>query len=692
MLPEPVGISALASLSKSYGKRKALYDGRRMHAHICRYRYDSNTYLGNCLVEMYGNCGTPEDALATFDKISDANLYSWNLLIKAYGQNGNLEDATNTFGRMPCRDIVSWNAIITAFGQNGHGEEVLHLFKLMQHNQTKPDEITFVCALNACASLAAIAEGQEIHVAIVKKGYEQNVVIGTALIDMYGKCGHPFDATATFDKMSQRDIVCWTAMTTAFARNGHCKEALNLFHGMQFEGLEPNKVSFICVLDACATFAALEEGQKIHSAIVENGYEQDIVVANTLINMYAKCNHLCEAMSVFDSIVSRDDVSWNAMLAAFAQNGHGKEAVDLFYQMQLEGMKCDKVTFLSALDASASLAALHKGQKIHVALVASGYEPEIAVGNTLINMYGKCRCLHFARMVFDRMLDRDAVSWNTMIAASTQNGHGYEALNLFHQMQSKNAIPNAITLMCVLDACADMATFVHGQELHVDVINYGYEQDVGVGNALINMYGKCGSLCHAMSVFHRMAHRDVISWNAMIAAFAQNGHGKEALDFFHQMQLQGIKPSEVTSLCVLRACSHTGQVDDGRCVFDFMHRDDGLTHSEDNIVCMIELLGRAGHLDEAENLIKCLSFQKVAVAWWCVLVASRIHCDVERGKRAASHCFELEPGNAGVYVMLSNIYAASGRQDDAENMRNDFDESGVSKQQGGYHFVYTKTL
>lgn len=168
--------------------------------------------------------------------------------------------------------------------------------------------------------------------------------------------------------------------------------------------------------------------------------------------------------------------------------------------------------------------------------------------------------------------------------------------------------------------------------------------------------------------------------------------GRRLWIFFHQMQLQGIKPSEVTSLCVLRACSHTGQVDDGRCVFDFMHRDDGLTHSEDNIVCMIELLGRAGHLDEAENLIKCLSFQKVAVAWWCVLVASRIHCDVERGKRAASHCFELEPGNAGVYVMLSNIYAASGRQDDAENMRNDFDESGVSKQQGGYHFVYTKTL
>lgn len=659
-LDEPVKVATLASLLRRCSRSKALTSGRRVHAHITKHRYDHNTFLGNFLIEMYGNCGGLNDAQEVFDSILKPNLYSWNILIKAYGQNGWLDNAKYAFSRMPSRDVVSWTAMMAAYCQNGHGKEALDLFHQMQLEGIMPNNITFVCTIDACKSLAALYKGQEIHIAISELGYEREVVVGTALINMYSKCGDLHHARRVFGRMPQRDVVACNAMIAGLAHNGHPLEALAFFRQMQLEGLKPDKISLICALDACGRLAALEEGQDIHAAIIEFGHEQDVVVANTLISMYGRCWSLLEAKTVFDRISHRTIVSWNAMITTFAENGFGKEALFYFRQMQIEGVMSDEITVLSVLCACASLAALEVGQEVHAALVIDMRNAEdVPMGNSLISMYGKSGNLSKARDVFDKMRDRDAVSWNAMIAAYSHSNHGIEALDLYDQMQLEGRKPDKVTFVCTLDACGSQVAHEAGQEAHVSIVDRGFDQDVVVGNALVGMYGKCGSLPDARSVFERMACRDVVSWTTMITAFARNGRGKGALDFLSKMQLEGTNPDEVTIICALSACIRNGQLDDGKHLFMSMNRGHGISYTMDHYVCMVDLLARSGHLDEAENLIKNLPAEKVAAAWSCLLGACRIHGDVERGVRAASHCFELDAKNGGSYVMLSNIYAAA---------------------------------
>lgn len=448
-------------------------------------------------------------------------------------------------------------------------------------------------------------------------------------------------------------------MISAFAQNGHGRRALDLFRQMQLQNIKPNRVTFVSLLDACADLAALEEGLEIHSLMDMGRNEVDVVIGTALINMYGKCGAVCEATNVFNRLLDRDVVSWTAMIAAFSQNGYGREALDHFSRMQQKGFKLDTASCVCALDACASLGQLKEGRAVHAAIVDIGYEDRAAVGNALINMYGKCKSLCDARVVFNEMSNRDVVSWTAIIGACTQSGNGKEGLKVYTQMRLEGIMPNNITFLCALDACASVSAIGSGQEIHATIYDSGYEGDVMMGNALINMYGKCGSLYDARRVFNSIHQRDVVCWTSMIATLSQNGHVKEALDLFKQMKHEGIKPNDVTFVCTLNACSHTGQINAARQFFLSMNRDHGLPYSEDHYVCMIDLLGRAGHLDEAEDLIAYIPSEKVTVAWLCLLAACKIHGDAERAARAASHCHELDPNDVTPFVTLSNILSAA---------------------------------
>ncbi|KAJ7526566.1 hypothetical protein O6H91_16G012500 [Diphasiastrum complanatum] len=553
-LDRTTSFATLASLLKRCGQAKALYHGRLVHAHIRRYRYDWNTFLGNWVVKMYGDCGSIEDARSVFDNLPKINLYSWNILMNAYAQNG-------------C------------------GREALECFQRMQCDGIRPDQVSFVAALDACSSIAALEKGQEVHAAIVRRGYDRQLIVGNALVNMYGKCASLGDARNVFNQMVNRDVISWTAMITALSQNGHCDEALDFFDQMQGAGFKPNPITFVCALDACASLADLKKGQEIHAAIVEAGYEGRADMGNGFLNMH----------------------------------------------------------------------------------------------NALVNMYGKCGSLEDARRVFSRMPSRTVASWTAMITACSQNGHSKEALCLFNRMQSDGIKPDQITFVTVLDACTSLAALEKGQEIHAAIVECGYEEQVVVGTALINLYGKCGSLEDARNVFGRMPVRDVVSWNAMIAACAHNGHGMEALDLFDYMQSDGFKPNHVTFLSVLAACSHTGRVDAARRYFNSMREDHSLIPKVEHNVCLIDILGRAGLLDDAENLINSMPLESKARVWLCLLGACRIYGDVERGARAASHAIKLDPENAAPYVLLSNIYAAAGRYDDAQQVRDIMNNSRLKK-------------
>lgn len=449
-----VVLSSLAFLLRQFGKQKALSDGKRAHNHIFSLGYDSSRFLANWVVQMYGECGSMEDAQAVFERIHSPNIHSWTILLTMYAQNGRLEDAKAVFYRMPDRSVVSWNAMMAAYIQNGSGKGAIGLLYRMYCECVQLDNVSFLCAVDACTSLEEVIQ---IHVSIAESGYMQDLVIGTALLHMYGRCGSMENARTVFGSIADRDSSCWNAMLAAFTRNKHGKEALDLFCQMQCTGIKPDVVTFVCVLDGCASLSALVEGHVIHASIVDN-------------------------------------------------------------------------------------------------------------------------------------------------------------------------------------------------EIEVDHI---------LGTALVDMYGKCGSMHDAVSMFSRTPHENVISWNAIIGVFAQNGHGKEALNLFYQMQLECIEPDYATFISILTACSHAGLVNLGWYFFLSMCRDYGIQHNIDHFACMIDLLGRAGHLDEAEHLLNKIPLEVDDVTWRSLLGACKIHGDVERGMRTANKCLALDPEDAAPYVALLNIHAVA---------------------------------
>ncbi|KAJ7554616.1 hypothetical protein O6H91_05G001200 [Diphasiastrum complanatum] len=622
----------LVSALDACKNKAALEKGRQIHAAIVSEGYGGQSVVGNALINMYAKCGS-------------------------------LDSARNVFMGMPRRDVISWNAVISACTLNGHREEALDFFDRMHGEGFKPDEVTFVCALDACASLAAIEKGIEVHAAIVESGYEDHMIVATSLVKMYGKCGKLDDARSVFNRMPKRNKISWSAMMSACNQNACPKEALNLFTEMQHNRIEQDQVAFVCALDACAILADLEQGHKIHAAIVREGYEDHVVVGNALVNMYGKCRSLEDARNVFQRMPYRDVISWNAIIAVCSQNVQSRLALDLYDQMRREGFKPGAVTFVCALEACASLVDLEKGQEIHGAIVHGGCDGEIIVGTALINMYGKCGILEDARNVFNRMVCRDVVSWSAMIAACVLNNDAKKALDLFNQMQCNGFMPDQFTFACALDACASLAALEKGQEIHAATIKAQCEGQVVVATALVNMYGKCGSLEDARNVFDHMPHRNLVCWNAIIAACARNGHGIEAIELFKHMQCCGFKPDGATFLSLLAACSHSGTVDEARHFFKSMTEHHGLTQNVEHYLCLIDILGRAGHLKDAEDFINDMPYEKETRVWLSLLWHCQIHGDMERGIRAARHALNSDPRNATAYVLLSNIYAEAGTRE-----------------------------
>ncbi len=605
-----------------------------------------------------------------------------NKLITIIGRLKHVDDARQVFDRMSQRDLISWTAMIAVYVQNGEGREALKLFERMQQEGMKPDNVTFVNALGACANIAALAQGKQIHSQIINGGVKPGTILETALMNMYSKCGSLTDARQVFDKMSQRDVVSWNAMIAGYAQHGEGREALKLFERMQQEGMKPNNVTFVNALNACANAVALTQGKQIYAHIISTGVKPDISINNALVNMYSKCGSLIDARQIFDTMSQRDLASWNTIIVGYAQHGEDKEAFGLFERMQQEGMKPDNGTFISILSACTSAAMLVQGKQIHAQIINDKVQPDMILETALVNMYSKCGSLTDARQVFDKMSQRDVVSWDALIAGYVQNGEGREALKLFERMQQEGMKPDNVTFINALSACANAAALAQGKQIHSQIINSGVKCNTILETALVNMYSKCGSLTDARQVFDKMSQQDLLSWNTIIAGYAQHGEGREALKLFERMQQEGMKPNNVTFISLLSACSHSGLVEEGVRCFELMQVEHKITPTVDHYSCLVDLFARAGRLDDAEKIITTAPVSANVVIWMTMLGACRLHGDVDRAERMAARIVELEPQNAAVYVLLGNIYAGAGRWADEARVRGRMRELGIRKEPG----------
>eukprot|EP01018_Ginkgo_biloba_P008642 Gb_28779 [translate_table: standard] len=653
---------------------RALHEAKEAHEYMIRSGFLSNLFVENTLVDMYAKCGFIEDARQVFDKMPRRDAVSWNAMIAGYAQTGHVDDALKLFQKMPEPNVISWTTMIAGYTQHGYVEEALILFQ----------------------------------------------------------------------KMPELNVVSWTAMIAGYSQNGHFYEALKLFREMQLTGVKPTSDTFAGILPACANSESLDGGKEIHENIIRSGFQSDVFVGSALVDMYAKCRCLKSARQVFDKmnkpdLVSwntmivgyaqngdvqealnlfqkmpeRNPVTWNAMIAGYAQNGHFNDTLNLFRQMHVTGVKPNSDTFASVIQACANLEALPMGKEVHKDIIVRGFQIDVFVGSALVDMYAKCRSIENACQVFEKMPQRNVVSWNAMIAGYAKNGHVDEALKIFQKMPKQNVVswtamitgyvqnglfgetlklfqqmrqtdmkPNSETWATVLSTCANLAALHKGEEVHEDIIRNGFHSDILLGNALVDMYSKCGSLDHACLVFEKMPRRNVVSWTAMIVGYAMHGWGKQALQLFKQMQHSGIKPDHVTFVGVLSACCHAGLVDDGWQYFNCMSQDYHITPALEHYCCMVDLLGRAGRLDEAHDFIIKMPIKPDASVWGSLLGACRIHSNIELGESVAERLFESDSKNAAHYVLLSNIYAMAGRWNDAEKVRQLMKDRSVKKMPG----------
>lgn len=463
---------------------------------------------------------------------------------------------------------------------------------------------------------------------------------------------------------------------TSLCKNGLLKRVM---------GRQGNIQDYATLLQACIANKALEQGKQVHGHIILTGLEQRLVLRVKLVTMYAMCGSIVDARLIFEELPFWNVFLWTAMISGYVKNELFQEAIQLYSQMQWAAIQPDNFTFSCVLKACAGLSALQQGKQIHNHIIRlNGVKHDVAVENALVIMYSQCGRLDIARQVFDKISERNVVSWNSMISGYAQNGYPEEALQLFREMQCERVEPNWITVTALLPACGYVGVVRQGKEIHAYVIKSEIKADVLLGNALIDMYAKCGSIEIACKVFDEMPTRDLVSWNTVIAGQGINGRGAEAVRYLYRMQEDeaGLKPDSITFISLLSACSHAGLVEEGWRYFKSMSRDYDIIPEVEHYACMVDLLGRAGRVEEAHKFIQEMPLEPSSSVWGSLLSACRIHCNVDLGEGVAERLFEMEPQNAGNYILLSNIYAAAGRWEDVAKVRSIMKEQGIKKRPG----------
>ncbi|KAJ7538143.1 hypothetical protein O6H91_11G035700 [Diphasiastrum complanatum] len=557
--------------------------------------------------------------------------------------------------------VFSWNMTIGRYVKDGLHTMALHQFSRMQAEGVKPDKFTFIQVIKACTGQGALLEGRIVHAQVIRRRYDTDIFVASCLIDMYAKCGSTEDACSVFNDMVEFDVVAWNALIHGYLNNEHGQKALELFGQMQREQVEPNTVTFLGAFNACACIAASEFARFVHCQLMQTGIPLDVALGNSIVDMYGKCGSIEDACTVFNSMPTHNVISWNAMIGGYVKCEQGRHALEFFEQMKKEQVEPSSVTFVNVLTACASIGCLEEGQRVHKQVLESECEVDNFIGSCLVDMYSKCGDLENASRVFDKMHAPNVVTWNAMITGYAKSEEEETAITLFRQMLDKHVKPDYVTIVAVLNACSSIASLKEGRRAHAQAIDFGFQSEPFVGSGLIHMYSKCGSIEDARRVFKSLQRRDVVLWTSMLDAYAMHGLGKEALSLFEKICLENLRINSTTLLCLLSAFNHAGLVDEGLHYFESMIPLYGIPSTLEHHNCMIDLLGRAGHLEEAELLILKMWCSPTVSTWMGLLGACRTHDNLEMGDRIGKLVLDLEPENPLGYVLLSNLYASAGK-------------------------------
>ncbi|CAA7061940.1 unnamed protein product [Microthlaspi erraticum] len=625
---------ALVSALGSCASTKDVTCGRQIHCRVLKSGFDSNGFICNSVLNMYAKCSLLTDAESVFRAHTKLDSASFNIMVDGYVRSRRLDDALNLFDVMPERSCVSYTTLIKGYAQNDRWSEAMELFREMRSYGISLNEVTLATVVSACSHLGGIWDCRMLQGLATKLNRHDRVFVATNLLLMYCVCSCLKDARKLFDEMLERNLVTW----------------------------------------------------------------------NVMLNGYSKAGLIEEAKGLFDQITEKDIVSWGTMIDGCLRKNRLDEALGFYVEMLRRGMKPSEVMMVDLLSASARSAGSSKGLQLHGIIVKTGFDcydfiqatvihfyavsnnmqlalqqfdasvkDHVASRNALIAGFVKNGMVEQAKDVFDQTRDKDIFSWNGMISGYAQSLWPHLALELFQEMINSSRIkPDAITMVSVFSAISSLGSLEEGKRAHEYLNRSSIPPNDNLTAAVIDMYAKCGSIETALNVFRRtknVSSSAISPWNAIICGSATHGHAKLALDLYSELQSLPIKPNSITFVGVLSACCHAGLVDFGKTCLESMKSVYGIEPDVKHYGCMVDLLGKAGRLEEAKEMIKKMPVKADVIIWGMLLSASRIHGNVDVAEVAAAELAAIDPSHGGCKVLLSNVYADAGRWEDVALVR-----------------------
>lgn len=500
---------------------------------------------------------------------------------------------------------------------------------------------------------------------------------------MYSKCGLLCDAVKVFDDMPLRDTVSWNSLISGFLKVGNLEIGFGYFRlllGSSEYMFDP--ASLTSLLSACGGTELLDIVKMVHALAILSGHEKDVTVGNALTTSYFRSQSLESGMSVFDEMAVRNVVTWTAAISGMAQNEIYGGSLKLFVEMHHSLVSPNCLTFLAALTACSGLQALEEGAQIHGVVCKLGHQSDLCIESALMDMYSKCGCVEEAWRIFESAEVLDEVSMTVILAGFAQNGYEEEAIHLFVKMVKAGGGLDPNMVSAILGVFGIGTSQGIGVQIHCMVIKKGFGLNVFVKNGLINMYSKCGELEESIKVFDGMYQRNQVSWNSMIAAFARHGNGLRALQLYEEMKSNGVEPTDVTFLSLLHACSHVGLLHKGMEFLESMEKTYGMSPRMEHYACIVDMLGRAGLLQEAKEFIEGLQVKPDALVWQALLGACSIYGNIDVGMYAAEELAQAAPDSPVPFISMANIYSARGQWKERARTIKKMKDKGVAKEKG----------
>ncbi|KAK1408660.1 hypothetical protein QVD17_40630 [Tagetes erecta] len=631
-------------------------------------------------------CTSIQELHQIIPQIIKNGLYEQHLfqtkLVSLFCKYNSLTEATRVFEPIEDKNDALYHTMLKGYAQSSSIFDGFLFFCRMIDVGVQPVVFNFTYLLKGCGENLLVREGKQVHAQVILNGYEGDVYVMTCVVNMYAKCRLIDDAYKVFVKMPERDLVCWNTIIAGYAQNGFAERSVELVSQMVSEGLRPDQVTVISILPAVGNLGCLRVGKSIHGYVLRSGYERHGNVATALVDMYLKCGCLSTGRVIFDKMSGKNVVSWNIMIDGYAQNGDYGEALSLFDKMLDNGFKPTGVTVMAALNACGGSGDVACGQSVHRLVDELGLNRDVSVMNSLISMYCKCKRVGMGSEIFKNMKEKTLVSWNAMILGYAQNGQIVNALNHFRLMKVQNIEPDSFTMVSIIAAVTEFSTLRQAKWIHGVVTRTCLDKNVFVKTALVDMYAKCGAITTARKLFDLMDEKHITTWNAMIDGYGTHGYGPEAIKLFKEMEDKQIKPNNITFLCIISACSHSGFVNEGQRFFSKMKKEYDIEPTMDHYGAIVDLLGRSGRLTEAWDFIQNMPIEPRINVFGAMLGACKIHKNVELAEMAASKLFELNPNDGGYYVLLANIYAAASMWDKVSEIRNKMEQRGIKKTPG----------